>query len=190
MGRSTVCSSIVVVVLGLLSLAPPTLASLPGGEPRASSLRIFGAYLPDRLEWDDARWGYGLAARTSLSRRWGIDVGIARFTSSDRALTPVTVGFAYGPETRSGVRPWVEFGAGLYRLESTISPFVVAPTIPYHIPRVGLRETRRNNAGGYVGVGLDVPLSSRVGLGTGVRMHGWSYPDGMIAAQTGLSFAF
>lgn len=198
MGRSTVCSSIAIAtVVGILCTAPSALASLANGEaeaPRATALRIYGAYLPDRLEWDETHWGFGIAARSLLNPRWGIDVGAARFVSSDRALTPMTIGLAYGPEARKGPRPWVEFGVGLYRLESTISRIVVIPTIPsdpyYNTERTRPHETRRNNAGGYLGVGFDLPLSERIGLGTGVRIHGWSYPDALIALQSGLSFAF
>lgn len=189
MGRSTVCSSIVVVALGLLSLASPSSASEDAGSPPASSLRIYGAYLPERVDWDDTHWGYGIVARTSLSPKWGLDVGAARFTSSHRALTPMTLGLVYGPELRTGVRPWVEFGTGLYRLESTTSR-LVRPVSDLDSGGFGAPESRRNNFGGYLGVGFDVPLARHVSLGTGVRIHAWSYPDALIGLQSGLSFGF
>jgi len=196
MGRSTV--SIAVLAIGLLCLAPYAHASEEVGSPPTASLRIYGAYLPERVDWDDTHWGHGIVARTALSAKWGLDVGAARFTSAHRALTPMTIGFAYGPEARYGPRPWVEFGVGLYRLESTTSPAEIAPLssegglldpgTPVDLER--RRGPRRNNAGGYLGVGFDVPLSDRVGFGVGVRIHGWSYPDALIALQTGLSFGF
>lgn len=200
MNRSTACSSIVTatVVVGFLSLTPPALASLARGDaeaPRPSSLRIYGAYLPDRVEWDNTHWGFGIAARTTVNSRWGIDFGVARFASSDRSVMPVTVGFAYGPEGGNGLRPWVELGAGYYRLGG---PGVVSRVDPAfsstgnYSTFVPARRppTHRYNVGGYFGVGFDVPLSSRLGVGTGLRIHGWSDPDALIALQTGLSYGF
>lgn len=191
MRRSTACSSIALFFVTLLAFGSPAFASSQSGEaepPSTSSLRIYGAYLPDRLQWDDARWGFGFATRTTLDPRWGIDVGAARFAGPDRSITPMTVGIAYGPVSRGGLRPWLGVGVGYYRLESSSAVARVIPTLAYYEPEGSRPKYHRNNVGGYFGLGLDVPLTGRLGLGTGLRIHGWSGPDALIALQSGLNF--
>lgn len=194
MRRSPARSSIAVVLVGFLCLAAPALASIP--EERSAtrptaSLRVYGSYMPDRLEWNDTHWGYGIAARTTLTSRWSADVGAARFASSDRSITPVTLGFAYGPESRKALRPWVEFGAGYYGREALagagINPAMSSTGTYYNLDRAPTR-LHRYNLGGYFGLGFDAQLVGRLGLGTGLRIHGWSGPDGLIALQSGLTF--
>jgi len=184
--------SISIAVAGLLCLAPPAHASAPATEadaPRASSLRVFGAYLPSQVQWEDATWGYGFTTRVSVNARWSVDVGASRFEGSSAALAPMTVGFAFGPESR-GLRPWVEAGVGYYRRESTVSAIGrIAPSAPYY-DGIGARRESRHNVGGYAGVGFDAPLSSRLAVTTGLRMHGWTDPDGFVALQSGLSYGF
>ena len=191
MRLSTVLRSLAVVVVGFLCTVPFARASAPTGEtdaPRASSLRVFGAYLPSQVQCEDATWGYGFNTRVALSPRWSIDVGASRFEASNAALAPMTVGFAYGPEAR-GLRPWVEFGVGYYRRESAGPAIRIAPTAPYY-DGLGARQAPRHDVGGYAGVGFDAPLSGRLAVATGVRMHGWTDPDGFIALQSGLSYGF
>ena len=106
-------------------------------------------------------------------------------------MMPMTVGFAYGSSPREGIRPWLEFGAGLYRLESTVSTIVqIIPANDFNTERRRRPDLQRNNVGGYLGVGLDAPISGRLGLETSVRIHAWSFPDALIALQTGLSYGF
>ena len=178
--------SIALVVVGFLCLAPPARASAP-----ESSLRIYGAYLPSLVQWEDAAWGYGFATRVSLNARWGVDVGASRFESSNSALAPMTVGFSYGPQSRDGWKPWLEAGVGYYRRESTEYAIArrIGPLAPYY-GGGSPRRTAQNNIGGYAGIGFDAPLPGRFALVTGVRMHGWSDNDGFVALQSGLSYEF
>lgn len=194
MRHSTARSSIAlaIAVTGLFCVALSARASATAGgtdAPHASSLRVFGAYLPSQVQWEDAVWGYGFNTRVSLNTRWSVDVGASRFEGSNAALAPMTLGFSYGPESR-GFRPWVEAGLGYYRRESTLSPIVrIAPSAPYY-DGVGPRRSTGHNVGGYAGVGFDAPLSGRLAVSTGLRMHGWTDPDGFVALQSGLSYGF
>ena len=103
----------------------------------------------------------------------------------------MTVGVTYGPEWNGGVQPWVEFGAGYYR-EETTHPFTIDVWEPYLPTTDPSYTTSESMVGGYFGAGVDVPLSGRLTMGTGVRIHGWSdYSlEGLLAIQSGLSFGF
>lgn len=194
MGRSSVSSLIALVVVGIGCLAPHALASARASSQPVASLRVHGAYLPVSPAWDDARWGFGIASRVALNARLGIDFGAARFKASTQTIMPLTVGATYGPEWSGGVRPWVELGAGYYRKETIRSSGVdfdtyYAPILPS--PR-STTMASEGLVGGYFGAGIDVPLSGRLTIGTGVRMHAWSdyNLEGLVALQSGLNFGF
>jgi hypothetical protein len=105
---------------------------------------------------------------------------------------PMTFGFSFGPRSESQLRPFVEAGGGYYRLDSTTSRIVtiVPASSAYETVRGQRPPSIPNRLGGYLGVGVDVPLTHRIDLGTGVRIHAWSEPDALIALQSGLSFGF
>lgn len=208
MRLSVAHSSFVIALVGFLCAAPPArvAAQIARSDPQPSAyMRIYGAYIPDRLQWEDARWGFGIASRVTLNTRWGLDFGVSRFNASNRAITPVTFGATYGPNWNGRVRPWVEFGTGYYSVSSvTGNPGIGydAYYVPYTIDGPPVRMTQ-GRPGGYFGVGVDFPLNDRLVVGTGVRAHGWSVnplldssrggtanPDGLIALQTGISFGF
>ena len=168
-----------------------------------TTLQLYGSWTPEMgafTGWSGDSWGFGAAVHWSLASRWLVGLDAARFESDQTIVAPFVAGATYGPGKQEGVRPYVELGAGYYRLTRLVDEVVaLGSTGNARDQFVGERmHTYSHDAvGGYFGAGLAVGLSPRLGLDVGGRAHNWvdldlshRMWDGMISLRSGLSYRF
>jgi hypothetical protein len=205
------------VLVGLTLLW--TLAALPVPVPKANAayagrqsglqrgattLILYGVVTPEAggfVGSSGPRWGYGVGFQWQLSDRVALSLDGSRVASDSKSVAPFGLGLIYGSSSSRAVRPYVEGGAGYYRFtEPGVFTRALAssgnPRDAFTFPPSS--ESVSSVAwGGYLGAGVDWGLTSRVGIGAGVRAHNWlersgHLPgwDGLITLRTGLSYRF
>jgi hypothetical protein len=146
-------------------------------------------------------FGVGGALHWTLSDRWQASLDASRYAFERRSITPFLAGASYGPRRWSAVRPYVELGAGYYRLSRTSDLGIIAlGSSGYPRDQFGggpASSIVHDAVGGYFGAGLDIGLTSRLGLDAAVRGYNWVDVeasrhewDGMLALRSGLSYRF
>jgi hypothetical protein len=181
--------------LGFLQAQPVRAES---SDPHNIALHLYGAYTPGSPGYGNEMWAYGAAIQWGLSEHLAVSIDASQFSQDRYSITPVVGGLTYRPATPAKVRPTFEGGFGFYRLElpGVSAPLGLSsagyPRDQFQYPASRHVLFGRNVAGGFVGAGAEAMLSSRLGLGSGVRIHGWADRPWsmMLALRTGLSYRF
>ncbi|HTM00022.1 MAG TPA: hypothetical protein VL503_02710 [Candidatus Omnitrophota bacterium] len=200
--------SLVASFLVLCCLALPSRALAGYGSaaaaPRVGApwIQIYAAGSSDmgRISGESAL-GYGISLLWRASDRWSLGMSATRLSHGRENVTPLALGFAYGPKGPRTFRPWFEAGVSYYRFTATAAvdnPLGLASSgNPRDLfPNSGHESVSSRAAGGYFGLAAERTLTSHLGLTAGARgyfwggrsgSHGW---DGLAEGRAGLSYRF
>jgi Outer membrane protein beta-barrel domain len=105
--------------------------------------------------------GYGVSENVLIS--WGVayhHFDHETFTNLDANITPYTIGVDYKIPVRSGIRPWVGGGIGLYHVAESVD-----------LGGGATATVSENNFGLHFGGGIGAPIGAKTMIGTGLKFH-------------------
>lgn len=105
--------------------------------------------------------GYGVSEHVLVS--WGIayhHFDHEQVSNVDANITPYTISVDYRVPVRSGIRPWVSGGIGLYHVAQSVD-----------IGGGATASVSENNFGLHFGGGIGAPIGAKTMIGTGLKFH-------------------
>ena len=173
-------------------------AGIGGG---STSITLYGVATPSDLKQESAV-GYGVGLQWLLTPHWALQLNASHIAGGSTSTAPVSIGAVFH-HPLGAFRPWFEAGASYFRfrepdpdlariaLSSAGNPrdvFPVASQAP---------EVTTHAWGGYLGVGADLALGSRLTFQNGVRLYNWGGRtgvdkgwEGLIEVRSGIGFGF
>lgn len=195
-----------VLVLGslfaLFVTVPVPRASAGGSgiEGGSTSITLYGVATPSDLNQESAI-GYGIGLQWALRPRWALQLNACHIASGSTSTAPVSLGAAFHP--RLGLfRPWFEAGGSYFRFREPGSAGVRALSSggnPRDLfpPPSSAPDVTSHAWGGYVGLGADLAVGSRLTFQNGVRLYNWGGRtagdngwDGLVEIRSGMGFGF
>jgi len=105
--------------------------------------------------------GYGVSEQVLIS--WGVayhHFGHEQLSNVDANITPYTISVDYKIPVRSGIRPWVSGGIGLYHVAQSVD-----------LGGGTTASVSENNFGLHFGAGIGAPVGAKTMIGTGLKFH-------------------
>ena len=105
--------------------------------------------------------GYGVSEQVLIS--WGVayhHFDHEQLSNVDANITPYTISVDYKVPVKSGIRPWVSGGIGLYHVAESVD-----------IGGGATASVSENNFGLHFGAGIGAPVGEKTMIGTGLKFH-------------------